>query len=280
MHAPYERTLAADDLIMRERQDMLFAEGIDERKGQLVVMVFAVNGVKLKIGKGIVHKSHIPFEIEAEAAVIDGLRDLGICAAFLGNHEAAGAFGMHHCIQILEEFYRIEILPSAETVGTVELLAEIMVQHTAYRIDPESVGVELLEVVDSIQYQEFADIEPFKVEKQSPPLRHLRAQRIGAFKHGLAVKASQPVRVLSEMRRNPIKDYADALLMRFINEPHQVFGGSEPCADGIVACDLIPPAIIKGVFHDGQKLYMRIAHILGIGNKLRKFLLNGHIRFP
>src|SRR5205823_14391248 len=44
-HSADQRALAVDDLVMRDRQDEIFVESVEEAKGQIVVMVFAVDRI-------------------------------------------------------------------------------------------------------------------------------------------------------------------------------------------------------------------------------------------
>src|SRR5215813_8106034 len=52
-HFVQQRILAMDDFIVRIRQNKVFGEGIEKRKGELVVLIFAMNGILREVVKGI-----------------------------------------------------------------------------------------------------------------------------------------------------------------------------------------------------------------------------------
>ena len=74
-HLADERTLAMHHFIMGKRQHEVFREGIHEGEGHLVVIPFAVNGVKAHILQHVVHPAHVPLVIKAHTAHIDGFGD-------------------------------------------------------------------------------------------------------------------------------------------------------------------------------------------------------------
>src|ERR1700681_1520470 len=61
-HFVEERVLAVNDFVMGEGQNEIFGEGVEQRKGQLVLLIFAVDRVGGEIGKGVVHPSHVPLQ--------------------------------------------------------------------------------------------------------------------------------------------------------------------------------------------------------------------------
>jgi len=68
-----QRSLAVHDFIVGKRQNEILVERIQHAEGQHVVVIFAMNGIVLKILERVVHPSHIPFQTEAKAADVDGL---------------------------------------------------------------------------------------------------------------------------------------------------------------------------------------------------------------
>ena len=87
--------LAVHHFVVGERQDVVFAEGIKQAEGHLVVVVLAVDGVELDVGQDIVHPAHVPFEPEAQAAQVGGRRHHGEGGALLGDHHQAGKVVIH-----------------------------------------------------------------------------------------------------------------------------------------------------------------------------------------
>ena len=88
-HFVDEGAFAVNDFVVGEYEDEVFVEGIDEAKGEVVVVVFAVDRFFGDVGQGVVHPAHVPFESKAEAAQINGARDAGPGGRFFGDHQDA-----------------------------------------------------------------------------------------------------------------------------------------------------------------------------------------------
>src|SRR5262249_30016285 len=89
-HFVEERVFAVDDLVVGEGQHEILGEGVDKGEGNFVVLVFAIDGIRREVFKGVVHPAHIPFETEAETAEIGGAGDTGPRGRFFGDGEYAG----------------------------------------------------------------------------------------------------------------------------------------------------------------------------------------------
>jgi hypothetical protein len=72
-HLSNEGALTVDDLIVRERQDVILREHIKTAEGELVVMETAIDGIFRQILKRVVHPSHVPLETEAQPADVSRL---------------------------------------------------------------------------------------------------------------------------------------------------------------------------------------------------------------
>ena len=58
------------DLVVADRQHVVLGVGVDEREGQLAVVVLPVDRVVLHVAEAVVHPAHVPLEAEAEAAEV------------------------------------------------------------------------------------------------------------------------------------------------------------------------------------------------------------------
>ena len=105
------------------------------------------------------------------------------------------------------------------------------------------------------------------------PVRMLVHHRVGKLIAAGPVKLKQPVFVLREVRRHPVEDDADPGLVAGVDKLHELLRRPVAVGRGEIAGNLIAPRGVVGIFHDGQQLDMRIAHILDIGNQLRRKLL-------
>jgi hypothetical protein len=83
-------------------------------------------------------------------------------------------------------------------------------------------------------------------------------------------KKAQAVRVAREVRRHPVQQHADAVLMAVIHKVHEVVGRAEAAGRRKVAGHLIAPRTVEGVLGDGQQFDVRVAHLLGVLHKLMR----------
>ena len=67
-HFAEHGTFAVNNLIMRNRQNKVFVEGIKQSESQHAVVIFAVNRLMADIFQRVVHPAHIPFVAEPQAA--------------------------------------------------------------------------------------------------------------------------------------------------------------------------------------------------------------------
>ena len=51
--------------IMGNGKDKVLAEGIEQTKGELVMIVAAENGIQGSVRQHIIHPAHIPFKVES-----------------------------------------------------------------------------------------------------------------------------------------------------------------------------------------------------------------------
>jgi hypothetical protein len=72
-----------------------------------------------------------------------------------------------------------------------------------------------------------------------------------------AVEFSERMCVLSEMRRHPIHDHADAGLMTFVDEMTKFIRRAEPARRRVIICDLITPGTFEGML--GELATLRYA---------------------
>ena len=96
----------------------------------------------------------------------------------------------------------------------------------------------------------------------------LAALGVGVLVAGLAVKAVEAELILGEVGRHPVHDDANAGLMELVHKGHQVFGGAVAAGGGKIARDLVAPAAIERILHDGQQLHMGVAHLGDVRDEL------------
>src|SRR5438445_13628713 len=74
---------------------------------------------------------------------------------------------------------------------------------------------------------------------------------VGKFEQVCTVEVGQTVSIGREVRRHPIQDHADAVLMQVVHQKHEILWRAVAGGRGKVAGGLVSPGAIKRVLHDG-----------------------------
>ena len=94
------------------------------------------------------------------------------------------------------------------------------------------------------------------------------------FIEGCAVKTSQRKIILREVGRYPVQNDTNAVFMAGIDEIFEFVGCAVTAGCRIIACYLITPAAVKGMFCHRQEFQMGIAHFFHIGDQFfRQFCI-------
>src|ERR1044071_4184597 len=99
---------------MAQRQDEVFMERVEQPKGHVVVMVFAVDRVFRHVAERVVHPPHVPFEPEAEPADINWTRHHRPCGRFLGCGRRTGLLAEDQLVHAPQKGDRVEVLAPAD----------------------------------------------------------------------------------------------------------------------------------------------------------------------
>ncbi len=92
-----------------------------------------------------------------------------------------------------------------------------------------------------------------------------------------AVEKRQAVGVGREMRRYPVQDHADPVLVQVIHEVHEIFRRAVPAGGREIARRLVAPRFIEWMLHHRQQLHVREAHFLDVVHQLLgKFAIVQH----
>src|SRR5215510_9059477 len=76
-----------------------------------------------------------------------------------------------------------------------------------------------------------------------------------------AIKSAQRKRILGKMRRHPVHDYADVVLMQVVDQVAQIIRCSIASGWRVVVADLVTPRWTIRMFLKWQKLNMRKTHL-------------------
>ena len=269
-HLVDQAALAVHHFIVADGQHKVFAEGIEEAEGDLVVVARAEERVGLHVAEHVVHPAHVPLEVEAKAAVRSRLCDHGPCSGFFRDHVLVGVTAQHGVVQLAQESNSLQIFLAAVLVRLpLALLAVIVqIQHGCHRVHAQTVDMVLLQPIQCAGDQEALHLAAAEVEHHGAPLLMFAALRIRVLVAGFAIKVVQAELILREVSRHPVHDHTNTGGMELIHKGHQVLGGAVAAGGCKIAGDLIAPAAVKRIFHHRQQLYMGVAHILDVRDQL------------
>ena len=268
-HAAEDRAFAVHHFVVRQRQHKIFVKGIDETKGQIVLMMTAVHRIASHIGERVMHPAHIPFVLKAQPAVGDRSRDLRPRGGFLGHDHRPGAAGGDLCIGFANEGDGIEIFAPAVFIGYPLALAAavIEIQHGGDSINAQTINTVPFEPEQRIGGQKIAHLVAAIVINQRIPIRMTALPRIGVLIEAGAVELRERMRVSRKMAGHPIEDHANP---GGVKTPHQfgeAGGGTMPRGRRIEAGGLITPRAVERMLHHRQKFNVGKAGFLHIGEE-------------
>src|ERR1700683_3564256 len=107
----------------------------------------------------------------------------------------------------------------------------------------------LVEPEQGIADEKILHFVPAVIEHKSVPVRLLRLLGMRVLIEVRPVEITEPRFILRKMRGNPIQDDADIMLMKIVDEVHEIGRRAEPAGRGEVTDNLISPGTIEGMFH-------------------------------
>ena len=216
-----------DDLVVRQRQDEVLAERVDEAERQLVVVVAAVDRVLLEVLQRVVHPAHVPLEAEAEAADVRRPRDARPGGRLLGGRDRrrARARATTSLSSLRNATASRSSRPPNSFGHPLARLARVVeVEHRRDGVDAQAVGVVLAQPVQRVGQQEVADLVAAEVEDERAPVGVRAAARVLVLVQRGAVEARERPGVAREVRRHPVEEHADALGVHPVDEGAEVVG--------------------------------------------------------
>ncbi len=232
----------------------------------------AVDRIELHVLESVVHPTHVPLHSEPEPSDPRRPGHHRPRRGLLGDRFRGGLRPIDLLVEAAKEGDRFEILAAAEPVRVPLPLfpGVVQVQHGSYRVHAQTIGVVALQPEERGGEQEAPDLVPAVIEDEAPPVRLIRLVRIGVLVHVAPVEEDEAVLVGREMRRHPVEDHTDPLLVQVVDQEHQVLrrpvaaGGSEE------AGRLVSPRSVERVLHDGEELDVSEAEPARIGSELRR----------
>ena len=160
------------------------------------------------------------------------LRDPIEAGRLFGDHGDPGEAIVDDAVQVLHELDRLEILLAAIGIGEpLPLLAGIIeIEHRGHRIDPQAVDMVLFQPEQGVGDQEADDLLAAVIEDEGAPFRVMALARVLVFVKAGAVKAAQAVAIGGKVRRHPVQDDANPVLVALVDKVHEIVRGAEAAA--------------------------------------------------
>ena len=186
-HFAEQRPLAIDDLIMRQGQDEIFVEGVEEAKRQRIMVELTMDGIVVHVLQHIVHPAHIPFQPKPETTDRRRPRHHRPGGRFLGNGVDVRMLLVDCLIEMAQKGNRFEVLSSALDIGDpgARLTRVIKVEHGGHCIDAQAIYM--------------IDVQPKQRTAEQEAL-HLLAPVVKHIGVPIRMEALARVGVLIEMR--------------------------------------------------------------------------------
>src|SRR5262249_24402160 len=214
-HFAEQRSLAIDDLIMRERQDKIFVEGVEEAKRERIMVELPIKGIAAPVSPHIVHPAHMPFQSEYEARDRSRTRHHRPGGRFLGDGVYVWVPLVDCLIEAAQKGNRFEVLPPTLGIGNpgAWLPGVIMIKHGGHRIDAQAIGMIDVQPKQRTAEQEALHLIASIVKHLGMPIRMNALARIRVLIEVRAVEEAQSMRVIGKVRRHPVEDHANTVLM-------------------------------------------------------------------
>ena len=272
-HAADERALAMYDLVVAQRADEVLGKGVHDGEREQAVVAGAPRKIGLHVVQGVVHPTHVPLVVEAQAAVLRRIGYERPRGGLLGHHHHVGVVRLHGTVDLADKRAGVQVL-----LGTVlvELLlagivnAKVEVQHAGHAVHANAVHVEVLEPVQHVGDQEGADLAACEVKLVRAP--------VGVnlvLKQHVAVKGGKAVGVGAKTAGHPVHDHADARFVACIDKVHELLRVAVARRSGVIAGCLVAPGAVEGMLHKRHDLDMRIAHVAHVVHELHRQVVVG-----
>ena len=113
------------------------------------------------------------------------------------------------------------------------------------------------------------------VEDVSLPVGMKSLARVGVLVEMRAVEVGEAVRVGREVRRHPVENDADAVLVQVVDQVHEILRRAVARGGREVSGGLVSPGTVEGMLHDGQEFDVGEAHLADVFGKARRGLAIG-----
>mmetsp|Transcript_28545 Transcript_28545/g.94728 ORF Transcript_28545/g.94728 Transcript_28545/m.94728 type:complete len:223 (-) Transcript_28545:1270-1938(-) len=205
------------DLVVRQRADP--ALGVQLPARQLAVAAGPACRSQLQVGQGVIHPSHVPLEVEAQAPMMVGLlpRHAAPRVRLLGNGHHPRVPLVHHPVQVAQEGNGLQVrIASVLILDPLSLPfealrgAEVAVQHRGHGVKTEAIHVVALRPEEHRPEEKAPHLVLPEVEDLRPPVLLLALSRVLVLERGGAVEGGEAASILAEVGRNEVHNHPNA----------------------------------------------------------------------
>ena len=212
------------------------------------------------------HPTHIPLQSKSKSVILRRSCHLRPCCRFFCDHHNAFISSANYRIQMFKECNRLKILISAKFIrNPLSIFSSVVqIQHRCHCIYTKSIYMIMFNPEQCIRQKEVRNFRFFIIENLRSPIRMLALSRIWIFECRCSVKICQTMCIFREMRRYPVKNNTDIILMKVIHHICKIFRCSIACSWCIISGYLISPGTVKWMLCDSHQLNMSISHLFYI----------------
>src|SRR5262249_20014270 len=126
--------------------------------------------------------------------------------------------------------------------------------------------VVLVKPKERVPGQKTLYLTPPVIENECVPIWLLPLSWIGVFVKMSAIEVAQASLIFRKVRRNPIENNPNSVLMEIVHQEHEIRGRSKTTSRRKVADRLVAPRAIKRVLGNGEEFNMceaRVVYVVG-----------------
>src|ERR1700722_16292913 len=79
-----------------------------------------------------------------------------------------------------------------------------------------------------------------------------------------SIEKHQAMLIIGKVRRHPVENYPDAMLVKIIDQVHEIFGATVAAGGSEISRGLVSPGSVEGVLHNGKNLDVSEPQVLGV----------------
>src|SRR5262249_17486980 len=128
----------------------------------------------------------------------------------------------------------------------------IQVQHRSHRVDTKAINMVHLKPEKGTAQQKTLHLVAPVIKNPAMPIWMHPLTLIGMLIEMRTIEVAQAMLIGGKMRRHPVQDHTDTLLVQIVNEVHKIRRCPIAPRWGEVAGDLVAPGGVQWMLHDWE----------------------------